>query len=99
MAWKISVSLERDPEALLVVQRMIYAAVKAQGATDLEAYSAARSLGDAIYPTDMQPPEAEATEHQRSPVQIDLEYDEESLVVLVRDRRLTPNVPGSAAVH
>lgn len=99
MAWKISVSLERDPEALLVVQRMIYAAVKAQGATDLEAYSAAHSLGDAIYLTDKQPAEPEFTEPQKSPVQIDLEYDEESLVVLVREHCLTPNVPGSAAVH
>ncbi len=36
MAWKISVSLERDREALLIVQRMIYAAAKAQGVTDLK---------------------------------------------------------------
>ena len=99
MAWKISVSLERDPEALLVVQRMIYAAVKAQGATDLEAYSAARSLSNAICLTDRQPLEADCAGRQGPPVQIDLEYDEESLIVLVRDRRLTPNSPWPGAVH
>lgn len=99
MAWKISVSLERDPEALLVVQRMIYAAAKAQGASDLEAYSAARSVNEAIRMPESDEPEADSTESQAAPVEIDLEYDEETLTLLVRDRRIPPNLSAQAVQH
>ena len=93
MAWKISVSVERDPEALLVVQRMIYAAAKAQGASDVEAYSAVRSLREAIHKTGGGPQEVELADSPAHPVQIELEYDEETLTLLIRDYRQLPSVP------
>lgn len=99
MAWRISVSLERHPEALLVVQRMIYAAARAQGATDVEAYSVARSLREALRAADGETTGVEPAEHLAAPVQIDLECDEETLTLLVRERHLSPSVSGSAVLH
>ena len=77
---------------------MIYAAAKAQGASDLEAYSAARSVDDAIHVPEDDVPEAYLIEPQTAPVEIDLEYDEETLTLLVRDRRLPAN-PSAAGVR
>lgn len=101
MAWKISVSLERDPEALLVVQRMIYAAAKAQGASDVEACSAAHSLREALHPTGGEAPQGELADSAARPVHIDLEYDEGTLtlVILIRDQRQLPSVPGVGVRH
>jgi hypothetical protein len=99
MAWRISVSLERHPEALLVVQRMIYAAAMAQGATDVEAYSVARSLREAIRAADGETTEVEPAGHPAAPFQIELEYDEETLTLFVRERDLSPSVSGSAVLH
>ena len=98
MAWKISVSLERDHEALRIVQRMIYAAAKAQGVTDVEAHSVARSLCDAIRTADGEAIGNQPVESAAPPLQIDLEYDEETLTLLVRDRPMPLGGSGSSEV-
>lgn len=78
---------------------MIYAAVKALGATNLEAYSAARSLREAIPLTSAEPLEAASAETIGSPVQIDLEYDEETITVVVRGQHLPQGLPTSGVRH
>ncbi len=99
MAWKISVHLERDPEALLVAQRMIYAAAKAKGASDYEAYAVAHSLREALSPTDVVPSDTGLAEPEPEAVQIDLEYDEETLTLFVRDRRQPRRTPKFEVRH
>jgi len=99
MAWKISVNVERDPEALHVAQRMIFAAAKAQGASDFEAYAAVHSLHEALGPSAAYPSETDPASPEPWAVQIDLEYDEETLTLFIRDRQQGRRAPELGGRH
>ena len=93
MSWKISLSLERNPESVHVAERMVYAAAKAEGASELDAFAAGMAVRDAVRET-MAGSRADET-HGPHPIQIDLEYDQDTLVLLVGD----PLRPGAEQKH
>jgi anti-sigma regulatory factor (Ser/Thr protein kinase) len=94
MAWKISLSLESDAESLHVAEWMVYAAAKAEGASEIDAFAAGMAVREAFRKA---PVEGRDPAPPR-PIQIDLEYDEETLVLLVSDRRRAApgRAPGAA---
>jgi len=77
MTWKISLSTSADPEALHVLQRMVYAAAKTQGASEHDARAVETAVREAFLTTHS------TDDNSTQPIQIDLECNGKALVLLV----------------